>query len=283
MSDIIAKKSELIKSFWLYFWINGVGDEWIEYDLPIPTYHKHINRGYYIGWAIDGYIGTNNGKDFLNDIIARFLISFKEQDIKRLAFKPRKEDLNSDTARIYAKVYRLREFSKKLKSLPVKKQYAPNRADMFEDFTFWAIKLYAEDMIRNYGQISYGIFEDWALTQFEEKERSTIRAKCRSIYQWYESNGWKLPSPKENKYQTIREWYEESRMTRAENMKRVSREKAERNRRAIINIMTGLYSEDYKKKNGAWHFGKIAEATNLSSKTVAKIIKEIEANNIIKQ
>jgi len=282
MDNIIAKKTELSKAFWLYFYIAD-GTAWIEHGLPQPTLIKHINNGSYIGYAVDGFFGTNNGIDFLNDIIARFLITFKDENIRRLAFKPSKQDLDSKTAHIFAKVYKLKEFSKRLDSLPVKKKYAPRRSDSFEDFTFWAIKLYAEDMIRTYGQISYGIFESWALSQFEDKERSTIRAKCRNIYQWYESRDWELPSPKENKYSNLREWYEESRMTRAENMKRVSREKAERNRRAIINIMTGLYSEDYKKKNGAWHFGKIAEATNLSSKTVAKIIKEIEANNIIKQ
>ena len=275
MDNIIAKKSELIKSFWLYFHLND-STAWIEHDLPTPTLIKHINRGAFVGWAIDGYFGTNNSKDFLNDIIARILITFKDENIRRLSFKPSKKDLDEKTAHIFAKVYKLKEFSKRLNSLPIKKKYSPSRADAFEDFTFWAIKLYAEDQIRAYGQISYGIFESWALSQFEDKERSTIRAKCRNIYAWYESRDWELPSPKENKYQTIRDWYEESRMTRAENMKRVSREKAERNRRAIINIMTGLYSEDYKKKNGAWHFGKIAEATNLSSKTVAKIIKEIE-------
>jgi len=49
------KNDEINQVFWLYFWINGVGDEWIEFNLPIPTIHKHINRGYYIGWAIDDY------------------------------------------------------------------------------------------------------------------------------------------------------------------------------------------------------------------------------------
>ena len=282
MSDIIAKKTELIKAFWLYFHIAD-GTAWIEHGLPQPTLIKHINNGSYIGYAIDGYFGTNKGIEFLNDIIARFLISFKDENIRRLSFKPSKKDLDEKTAHIFAKVYKLKEFSKRLDSLPIKKKYAPARADMFEDFVFWAIKLYAEDQIRQYGQISYGIFESWALAQFEHKERSTIRAKCRNIYAWYESRDWELPKPKEKKYKNNQEKFRGTKMTRQENMKRVSREKAERNRRAIINIMTGLYSEDYKKKNGAWHFGKIAEATNLSSKTVAKIIKEIEANNIIKQ
>lgn len=276
--DIIAKKTELSKAFWLYFYIRGMGDEWIEYGLPIPTIHKHANKGYFIGWAIDGYFGTKKGQDFLNDIIARFLISFKEQDIERLAFKPNKNILDSDTARIYAKVYKLREFSRQLKSLPIKKKYSPQRADMFEDFTFWAIKLYAEDQIRQYGQISYGIFESWALTQFESKERSTIKAKCRNIYQWYETRNWKLPEAK--KHRKLKIYMEETMASRIENMKRIKKAEEDRNRIKVINVLTGLMSDEYKKKNGKWNITKIARDTNLTRPTVMKFVAEYEQNNL---
>ena len=271
--EIISKKTELIKNFWLYFWINGVGDEWIEYGLPIPTIHKHINRGYYIGWAIDGFFGTKKGLEFLNDIIARFLISFKEQEIKRLAFKPSKKDLDSNTARIYAKVYKLREFSRQLKSLPVKKKYAPARADMFEDFTFWAIKLYAEDQIRATGFIVFETLESWALSQFIGKERSTIRAKCRSIWKWYSDRDFKIPK----KHKPQKEYLEETMATRKENMKRVSKAKEEENRRKILNLITGLYADDYKKKSGTWNISKIAKDLSIHRNTVAKHLKQYEA------
>lgn len=280
--DIIAKKTNLTKAFWLYFHILGDGTEWLEYGLPIPTIHKHINNGYFVGWAIEGFFGTRKGQEFLNDIIARFLLSFHDTGIKRLPFKPSKKDLDEQTARIYAKVYKLRAFSQQLKSLPTK-QYTPKRADSFEDFTFWAIKLYAEDQIRATGFIVYESLESWALDQFlGRKERSTIRAKCRSVFNWYADRNFQLSKSQEKKYETIKQWYEESKMTRQENMKRISAQKAEKNKRAVINLMTGLYADDYKKKSGAWHFGKIAEATGLSSKTVAKIVKEVLAEGKIK-
>ncbi len=272
MDKIIPENTKLSKAFWIYFWLNGAGDEWIDYNLPIPTLQKHINQGYFVGWAIDGYFATPKGIEFLNDIIARFLISFKELNIKRLPFKPQTKDLDSKTAHIYAKVYKLKEFSKQLKSLPVKKRLNPSRADMFEDFTFWAIKLYAEDMIRDYGQISYGIFETWALTQFEYKERSTIRAKCRSIYNWYEEKNWELSK----KHKPLKQHLEETMASRKEHIIRLNKNKGEQNKRAVINVITGLFADDYKKKSGAWHFGKIATQVGLSSKTVAKIIKEYE-------
>ncbi len=282
MNNIISKNTELIKHFWLYFWISGAGEEWIEYNLPIPTIHKHINNGYFVGWAIDGYFGTKKGQEFLNDIIARFLLTFHDTGIKRLPFKPSKKDLDEQTARIYTKVYKLREFSKQLDSLPTKKLYTPTRADSFEDFTFWAIKLYAEDQIRATGFIVYDSLESWASMQFlENKERSTIRAKCRSVWNWYNDRDFELSNSQEKKYNNLEHYLEETMASRAENMKRVSRNKAERNKRAVINVMTGLYADDYKKKNANWHFGKIGEATNLSAKTVAKIIKEIEAEQSI--
>jgi AraC-like DNA-binding protein len=138
-------------------------------------------------------------------------------------------------------------------------------------------------MIRATGFIVYQSLEDWAMTQFVyngHKERSTVRAKCRSVFNWYEAKDFDIST--KNTHKPLKEYLKETKMTRQEHMKRISAEKAERNKRAVINIMTGLYADDYKKKNGAWHFGKIAEATGLSSKTVAKIIKEVTSQTKLK-
>ena len=274
--NIISKKSELSKSFWLFFYINGIGDEWIEYDLPIPTFHKHVHKGYQIAWAIDGYFGTKEGQAFLNDVLARFLISFKSENIERLSYRP---PLDDQTAKIYAKVYKLREFSIQLKSLPVKR-YIPKRADSFEDFTFWAIKLYAEDLIRQSGLIAYERLESWALSQFESKERSTIRAKCRSVWRWYEERDFDISARYNHKPQN--QYLEETMASRSEHMKKLNQKKAELNKRAVINIMTGLFADDYKKKSGAWHISKIAKALGIHRETVSKIIKEIQQKDSIK-
>lgn len=273
--EIIAKKQEILQSFWLYFWINGVGDEWIDFHLPAPTIHKHISKGkgYEIGWAIEGYFGTGKGQEFLNDIIARFLISFREQGIKRLPYKPKQ--LDTKTAKIYAKIYKLREFSKQLDSLPTKK-LTPYRADTFADFVFWAIKLYAEDLIRQSGFVVYSALESWALSQFEHKERSTIKAKCRSVWSWYEERNWDI----KKKYENFEHYMEETMATRQEHIIRLNKKIGEQNKRAVVNIITGLFADDYKKKSGAWHYGKIANQLGLTSKTVSKIIKSIEIEKI---
>ncbi len=267
--EIIPQKDLLNQAFWLFFHIkDGEGVEWMDYDLPIPTFLKHINRGYLVGWAIDGYFGTKKGQKFLGDILARFLVTFKKDNIERLAYKPQIDD---KTAHIHAKVYKLREFSRKLASIPTK-IYIPERAQQFHDYAFWAIKFYAEDMINETGLIAYENLENWALEQFVDKERSTIRAKCRSVFYWYENKDFIIPK----KHRPMKQYLEETVASRSEHMRNVSKKKAEKNKKIVINAITGLYADEYKKKSGAWHFTKISEATGISSKTVAKIIKEYE-------
>ena len=270
--EIIAQNKELhnnieIKGFWLHFYLNGQGGEFLDYNLPIPTYLEHYNKGYAVAWLIDGYFGTKKGETFLNDVIARFLLSFADLNPKRLPYKPEYEKDNK-TAHILNKAYSLKSFSTRLKSLPTKRKKIPIRADMFEDLIFWAIKLMAEDLIREYGTIPYYLLEDFALDQFlHKKDRSSIRCKTRNVFNWYEKRDFELPKPKEPK-QTKGEY----KMTRIENMKKVNQERAEEKKRKILNATSGMFAEDLKKKNGKWNIAKIAKELNLSVNTVKKYL-----------
>lgn len=67
-------------------------------------------------------------------------------------------------------------------------------------------------------------------------------------------------------------------MTRQERARNNSKAKAEKTRKAVINAVTGLYADEYKKKSGAWHIGKIAKATGIERKAVSKYLKQWEAN-----
>ena len=67
--------------------------------------------------------------------------------------------------------------------------------------------------------------------------------------------------------------------TRSENAKKVAAQKADRNYRKVANLLTGLFNDEYKKKNGKWHIGKIANAVNMTEKTVSKYIKEFKNND----
>ena len=176
--------------------------DWIDYKLPIPNLHYMDSDLYlYIGWKINGYFGTTKSIDFLNDIIARFIITFKN-NIERIDIKePPKEMINDCVGRTSKNTYELKEFSQKLESLKTKK-LPPSRSDMFDDYTFWAIKLFVEDTIQENGSIEYDYLEHWALTNFiEHKERSTIKAKCRSVYEYYRKNHFKIPR-RQKKYKT---------------------------------------------------------------------------------
>lgn len=68
-------------------------------------------------------------------------------------------------------------------------------------------------------------------------------------------------------------------MTRQERARSNARARAERTRKAVINAITGLYADEYKKVNGTWHVGKISEAIGVNSKTVAKYVKQYQANH----
>ena len=259
--EIIAKKT----NFWLFFHIrNGEGIEWLDLDLPTPTLLKHINNGYLVGWAIEGSFRTRKSQEFLNDIIARFLITFREYEIERLPYRP----TDVENAHVVDIIYCLKDFSRKLRSIPTRK-YVPARADSFADHTFWAIKLYAEDMIRETGFIVYESLETWAMENFiGKKERSTIRAKCRSVWNWYSERDFKLPNRK--KYETIEEWYEESRMTRKERMIELNRRRAEEKKAKVLGAIRAL---EYLGEKITVR--KVAEYAGISTRTAHKYLKEI--------
>jgi len=120
--------------------------------------------------------------------------------------------------------------------------------------------------------------EDWAYTQFYDykKGKSTVRAKCRSVWNWYDVQGWELPKyTRRRRYNTTKE-LKELEMTRQERALSNSKARADKARKAVINTITGIFSDEYKKKSGAWHMGKIAEATKLNRKVVSKYLKQWE-------
>ena len=259
------KMSSQQDSFWIQFHLQGNGTEWIDYDLPTPSYQEIINRGYILAYALDGHFGTQNGSEYLNDIIARFLLTFRDLKPTRIKSKPTIDA----RGHYYPKIYKLRELQA-LKSLANNK-LPRARADSFEDFTFWAIKFYCEDLIRSQGIATSEQLIDFALGNFENKESSTLKAKCRSVWNWYEQRDWKLSEPYKRKYKDNDKGLL---LTRQERALSNAREREEKARNKVINIVTGLMAEIYKKKNGSWHISKIAEDTNLTRKTVAKHLNE---------
>lgn len=72
-------------------------------------------------------------------------------------------------------------------------------------------------------------------------------------------------------------------MTRQERALSNAKAREEKARNKVINCVTGLMAETYKKKSGSWHIGRIAEDTNLTEKTVSKHLKEIKEDETIQK
>lgn len=270
-NSIMSLREKSNKTFWLHFYFNGNGDEWLEYGLPIPSYIRHSNYGYFIAWEIDGFFGTKQGTEYLNDMIARIIFTFKDLKPQRLDYKPT-QDKNSHN---YNKKYTLADLQN-LKSLS-KKRFAPRRADSFSDNIFWSIKLYTEDLIREYQEgtpVPYSQIESFAFSNFlKQKDNSTIKAKCRSVWNWYDKNGWTISKRiKVRKTKTN----EELKKVRQTNASINSKNIQNKTRQLVIDAITGEYPKEYKKKSGAWHIKIISESIKVNTKTVSKYIKELE-------
>jgi len=238
--------------------IQGDGSEIFDYSLPQPhNYFRNDNR-YTIEYTLNGYFGTKASYEYLNDIIARFTLSMKVLDTKISS---------SDDEGIELSLFQ------GLKSIVRHKNY--EAIDIGLDNIFYAIKYYIEDLIRESGEgniIAYSLVESFAFARFVDraKDKSTLKAKCRDTWNWYNDRDWTIPTRKRKLTD------KELKVTRSENAKRVAKQKTEQNYKKVINLITGLFNEPYKKKNGKWHIGKIASAVNMTEKTVSKYIKEFE-------
>lgn len=170
------------QGFWLHLRALGDGLEIAEYDLPTPNYyHRNNEATYTVAWLLNGYFGTIKSRAYLNDIIGRLSLGMRIAN--RLPYAPRKTE---------GKAYELREFQS-LPSLPRRKEQKPN-AEKYDDAIFWAIKLEAIAQIRAKGWLDHDTLKEWAFDLFitKAKDRSTLKAKVRNVWQWYKDRDWKI-------------------------------------------------------------------------------------------
>ena len=264
---------ELYQKTWLYFFLyDAIGDEFLEYNLPAPNYLLHAQRGVFIGWLINGYPGTKKSREYFNDIIARFIIAYKQHKPERLPYKPIFErEAIIDTKH----TWELKNFQN-LPSL-----YWANEKEIWTtnstgtiDQIFWAIKIYTEELIKEFGEgvpVSYELLQDFAFRNFfDRKDKSTLRAKCRNIWNWYNERGWTIPKRKEWK------------MTRSERAKENAKLKKQRARAILLGfIQNNLLANEYIKTDGTWNISKLSKATKLDPKTIRKHLKSLIQEGII--
>lgn len=263
MSNIITEKETISNKLTTLLIIKGEGDlfELWEFGLPYPQEYKRFENTWEISWYIDGVFWTKKGTDYINDILSRFLISF--------------EKITYSTAHpISKKDYALKLILfKQLNS--IKKNNFNSYHNKFEDSVFWSLKLYVEHYLNENDFVPYSTLENFALNHFVDhvKDKSTLRAKCRSVWNWYSERDWKKTERIFNKTQ------KEYQVTRVENMKKIANQKVDKNYKKVVSVITGLYAEEYKKPNGKWNIMKIAKDVDLTRPTVSKYIKEFETKN----
>jgi hypothetical protein len=256
-----------VKNTWLQ--INFVKEITDTLGNILPYPHEHyVNDGIYTYcWLIDGFFDTKLGYAYLNDIIARFLLTYDG-----CSYKNHYTDTKSTIKPL--KLVAFNNLQSKANELV--KDFKQSKAEtmyMCRDTVFWHLKLYAEDLIRQDGMIIYSKLEDMALECYPNHKKgiSTLKAKCRSIWQWYLERDWKT-GRKTRVYQTK----EELMASRQANMKKINKERSDSARRVVFSVLTGLYAHEYKRPNGDWNKAKIAKEYNLNRNTVSKYVKEFK-------
>lgn len=244
----------------LYFNFEGNGTEWIDYKLPCPNFLKHIsNNRYIIGWYILGFQNKHT-----SEVQKRIKQTF---NCSILEHKPTK---NNQT-HIFNRIHTLRDFNGLESITRAKRLTAKNININLKDEAFFAIKFFTEYLIREEGTPAFKDLEDFAFDNYPKKCKSTLRAKCRSVFHWYSDRDFIIPT--KNKYKNLKDYQEKTKMTRIENMKKLHLQKENLNRKKVNNIISGLFADDYKKKNGKWNSLAISKALSLDPRTVRKYIQ----------
>lgn len=235
--------------------------EWLDYNLPTPNSMQHprgIANLFIMTYYLDGYFGTKKAIETLNDILARFYITF---DFIELLELPKAVYIQ------HQKRYQIKDFQN-LKSIPAK-QFKINKTDTGLDAIFIAIKYqFVEPLLRKEtGKIiPYQSIEQFAFNHFVDtaKDKSTLRAKCRSIWNYYNNKGW-VADKRQRKTKTK----EELMATRKEQQKKLSEMKVNQSRAKVKGAIESL-----KFMNEKVTVRKIAEYANISTRTVSKYYKD---------
>lgn len=226
--------------------------------IPYPHYHYTKNNKLVYCWLIDGFFETKTNIQFLNDIIARFKITFETSQ-----YLKHTKDINSTICPLKLKSFQ------NLKSRAIQKIQQTARFDGSRDFIFYCLKLHAEIIIKEKGIFSYDELLEFAMINFIEKskDRSTLKAKCKNIFNWYLERNFELT-------QTVYIKKEKDLVmaTRTEHAKKMTEKRSNEAKKKILNCITGMFAYEYKKPNGSWNIMKIAKDSGTSRNTVMKYL-----------
>ena len=231
-------------------------------SIPYPHghyYSNEVNRIIYY-WLLDGFFDTKKGFQYLNDLIARFKISAdcNLYNVKRTQTEYKHKPI------------KLKQFQG-LKSLADDRLKKLNvNSYINSDYVYTCIVLQAEKYIKKNGILDYSVLENFALENFIDiaKDKSTLKSKVRNCWNWYFNRNWKLYHTERVKTKTK----EEVMATRQEHAKKIHTKLANDTKKKVLNIITGMFKDEYKKKNGEWNISKIAKDSGTTRPTVMKYL-----------
>ena len=65
-------------------------------------------------------------------------------------------------------------------------------------------------------------------------------------------------------------------MTRTARAKKNAQIKKQKSRKKLLNLIQGMFADEYKKSDGSWNIYKLAKDTKMSRNTIKKHLKEIK-------
>jgi len=269
-------------------------DAWLNTALPEPSMITKLKNGYnLIGYAINGFMGTEKNKRYARDVILKIKKALEAEgaeDVKIYPFFPDQRTILNKNTIINPYIYDLDELN-----IPVKKKFYSKRADLItklgqycntvketEDYLFDAIRFTIYDFVKfnSKDALTLDYVNLIAIEKYRQlgskKGESTARAKAKAIYRWVIKNynpgsgsgkwNWNyVRKTKNNK---------ELKMVRAENAKKQAEKKYKNMHAKIVNLVTGLMSYEYKKKDGTIKISKVARDLGISRTTVYKHLKD---------
>ncbi|MFY4820373.1 hypothetical protein ACOTVR_08770 [Aliarcobacter butzleri] len=243
-----------LKNTWLHISFSDDISSELGNVIPYPHYHYMRNNKLVYCWLLDGFFDTLKGVQFLNDIIARFKITFETSQYL-------KHSVDNESTICPLK---LKQFQG-LKSRAIQRIQQTHRFDGTKDFIFYSIKFYAEDLIKEKTIFTENELIDFALINFidKAKDRSTLKAKCKNIYRYYLDKNFEC-----DKSKYIKKDVEEVMATRVEHANKLSLRNEEIAKQKIYNAQRLI--KYFGNQDGKLSLRAIERESGCSINTVRK-------------
>jgi hypothetical protein len=276
------------------------GCEWLDAGLPTPTFIIWTKSAYYLGYAINGSIRTSEQKKFFKDLGLRLKFTLELQsnaknvkisNLYMLTFLEKEDIIRIDNNKIRYEMKTLASYCISLTpDLIIKEKEKVKEFNIFartytksEDALFDFIRFKVYDYIRvnfsNKEKDKWNIYDytmEIALLAYSElgskKGISSIICKARNIAEWCYKNY----NPSVNNWNYVRKTKndEELKVTRKEKARENAKLKYDRVHKKVMSLITGMFANEYKKKNGDWNISKIAKEAGVTRSSVYKHLKD---------